>query len=333
MELISYLTLIAAAFIAIFINRKMPLLIYWFLFIGFLLIVRLSGFDTDVAKYAKWMVWDFKGFVYYREFLYFFVSRTLYGFFNSEIYAFWAMDVLWCVVVLYALKKIFDDNKDAYVCFAILSLSFPVMMGFENFYRQHMATAFALLAYSFSSSGVVRSGFLSLASILFHNSAVLTTPTILGKKLLGFSAGVRALVIVLLVMFLFFVLLLFSSGGAGDFKKSNASTGLNLSMLYVALFFCILIFSLFITRGSFKDSFEEFTPAYVGFFLVILMASLFNDAPAERVGQLFIVLSVPSILVGIRRVFKAGYGFFAACFMLFLAVPMLIFDNALQFLL
>ncbi len=195
-------------------------------------VVRLSGYDSDIQTYMGAMDFDSYSFYYLKEPVVWIGQRFLYDMLGSKFVVFLVFDAVGGFFVFAALTRI---NVPQYLYFSIL-LFFPFVMGFQNVYRQWLSMCIFLFAF-----GTVYQKHYRLAPVIFiyfpiavasHNvSAVFFSLIVLLKRSQMFK--VLSLVILLALP----VALVFFEG-----TKSSANTGLDLSLLYV---FSILVFSIF----------------------------------------------------------------------------------------
>ena len=142
MELTAYIILIClSAFTILTESRYFYRWVFIPSTIAFLYIVRIEGFDTDIADYARQMQATGMDFYYLREFIFWFGSRFVYYIFQDELISFIFMDIIWIIAMVKAGNRLSLYNKEKLnnALLLVLVTSFPFVFGYENIYRQFYA--------------------------------------------------------------------------------------------------------------------------------------------------------------------------------------------------
>lgn len=313
MELVYYSILlifaIFSAFITRPINKKDTLFVLCFIFLWFV-IIRSSGFDIDIKTYSSIMKYSATSFAdkyFLREPIWWLGSGVLYKYVtHSDICTFLVYDVLGLVLIIAACK-----NYRLSVFYVFLwYLSFVSLMGYQNIYRQYLASCFIVYAVSlfFKDSGVISKGIFSLFAILTHNLSILFSPVIVfRKKYLWLS-----LFIVFSIMYI-----------GAQYKSQNVHTGLDLKVIYL---FMIILFAVFILLNSKKYS----TISYFSIIIALVLFIMFPDDRFERFSMIILQFIMPFILLSIQR-YKPVFIPRLVLLFIFIA-PIFLFNSALQFL-
>lgn len=327
-----YLLAVGLGFIAVLLPGRAT---FWFVafpaFAAYIIVSRYTGFDTDVAKFAEWMKRDFSGFFALREMVYFTFSHGAYLLTKDERTAFLIMDAFWVFITFGALKLRFGDSPIKYAALAILLVSFPILMGFQNFYRQHIAIGFIQLAYHGGAGRIFLPGTSLLFGIFSHNSVALTAPAILVRTRFFQNTTLRYVMFFGVTFAALFGLALLSSGAVSALSKSNASTGLNMSFVYLALFAVFFAFFLYTAKGNLVAAAEASPACFSALFVIPGMIAFFSDAPAERMSMIFLILTVPDLVETVWRMGRWERMTLLVGLFLLLAIPMAAFPNTRQF--
>lgn len=334
-ELLLYIILILIASSAIFVNKiNIIKFLYIPLFVVFILIIRNSGFDTDIEAYSNYM----QHFSIYmvKEIAFYGMITQLYQLVENETLVFIIVDILFLLFLILNVKTIKNYDKRASVIFIpLLTLSFPFIMGIENIYRQFLGTIILLLSYSIRKKSEIKSNLLFFLSIFFHNSLILFLPLLILVKCFNFSFKNRLLiattVLIILIVLLTSILQGIIAGG-----KSNVSTGLNLSYFYYALFLSASIF--FIMKFQYKLNIyiSKFPSIYYSLFVLFPLVFLTNNgsSAAERIGMSVIMIFILELYMyslTIQSKMKANS--FRLLVLLTFSMPTVIFSSSRNFLL
>ena len=159
---------------------------------------------------------------------------------------------------------------------------FPVILGFNNNYRQFFATLVLLLVFAIyrSNKGKIKLLLGNILAIFTHNAAAVFV--LLNSLLLRY----RYLSLALAVSLGFFSAVFFNY-----FQKANAPSGLRLDFAYLFLF---LLFAYgFSLRKEFQKM-QWFILLYVGFSVSWVIFEL--TTPSERLSLSLLILIFPTII-------------------------------------
>ena len=330
MELTAYIILICLSAFTILTESRY---FYRWVFIPstivFLYIVRLEGFDTDIADYARQMQATGMDLYYLREFIFWLGSRLIYFVIQDEFYSFLFMDLVWIIVMIRTGNRMSSNNKDNinHALLLVLVTSFPFVFGYENIYRQFYATVFALLSYSLIDKKYYSSLFILTLSFFMHNIVALLLPLFLMKKFYKFNFSDR--IQISLIVSLIFV----ASLSLLVKLKSSEQTGLDMGMFYLLIFVILLIIGLLVFRKNIYELFDKIPSL---FFIVVLMIGLVAlnvDMVAERLGMMFICFLTYDLYKYSSEIENRSLrSLTRLTIMLLFTLPTLFFESSKQFL-
>ncbi|RUO30014.1 hypothetical protein CWE12_08620 [Aliidiomarina sedimenti] len=317
-ELIIYLLIVLIAFwFAIAPHPSMSngvkFLLYVFVSSCLSIVVRLSGFDIDIATYADSMRFESISFYYLREPVVWFGQRYLYSVLQSDVLVF----ILFDVFLLICVYASFTKYRLPYYAFYAFLVFFPFIMGMQNVYRQWVSAIFCLLAFSYvfsNGSFTKRYGLYTLAGLSHNVAGLFLAPLFLmSKSFLERAAG-------FVVLALTPLLILFAAG-----SKSAASTGENLVVAYIALLVVMVIFMILSTRLRVnRHNRKSLGIAIFSIYLVFISSVILTSTGAERVGLFSLVLIYPHLVLFIERYYRQAF-LLRACLVVFGFAPILIF--------
>tara|TARA_B100000674_G_scaffold35881_1_gene25006 strand:- start:5390 stop:6391 length:1002 start_codon:yes stop_codon:yes gene_type:complete len=332
MELSFYILLILIGVITILSENKYVMWLFYIpCLLVFMVVVRTSGFDTDMITYAKEMSSTGNNLYYLREFVFWYSLRFFYSILNNEIAVFLFMDLIWIITLIRASinlsKESVITNKLSVGLIVVLSTSFPLFFGYENIYRQLFATIFSLYAYSIIKISYSRSIFFYIISIFIHNTSIILLPIFAINKLLRFNIYFRILIsltISLLFVFLF--------NYASQFKSAR-STGVDMSMIYLFMFLSSFILYLIKFKFNIIDLFKK-TPSLIIIILLMTgLATLKYDMISERLGMMFLVFFLFDLYRYSNSITNYGNRMIFRLFLLItFSVPVLVFSSSRMFL-
>ncbi len=300
----------------------------------YLVAARTAEMGVDLNHFYKWF--SLEGYPPWvvKEVFFHLMGRVSYTLFDGQISKIYlAFDALWIPLLIaftFYGARVFPEYRYSVV---IYLCSFMVLLGAQNFLRQHVAIIFLIAAYIASARGRLRSSLLIIVlASFFHNSALLGLPAILLKARSGLAPSLWWSIAVMGSLVFVLGLGYFSIEGGGVLAKSNASTGMDLSFAYIALLLCFVFLSLQANEFQITVAAKESVAAIVGLVATVTMAAFYNSAPAERVGLMFLSLSIFDAGPQITRVFKFYASLCRVLVMAFLAFPGLLFFNSRQFL-
>ena len=331
-ELIAFILLfILGGITLLWENKDILKFIYIPYLILFIIIVRLNaflfnGFELDILTYALEMKATSFHIYYMREFIFWLGIRLIFFITHSELISFILLDMLW----IYLLVKISSVNKYERLnngLIIVLATSFPFFFGYENIYRQFLATITILLAYSHFSFSKRKSWLLFLISVFIHNLTILALPLLLPKLLLRFSKIDRIIISAFLALLYVMVLPFFLS------FKSIGTTEVDLSILYFILFISLLLFVFLRFKNNVVLIYNIIPSLIPSSILISGFILLGHELITERLGMMFI----PFILYDIynysssvnnystRAIIRLGL-------LIVFTLPVLLFSSSLIFL-
>jgi len=270
-------------------NTKSALLFQLSFFIIFLIVVRLSGFDTDMIIYADTIPDVTSSFYFLREPAFWFPLKFIYNIVGSIHVAILVFDALFACVFAYTC---FQMNVGR--CFLLFALSFPFFLGYENIYRQYCGMVMLILSLVFLvKERYIIAMIIILFAALFHNVYVL----FLGLPIFmfvirsfesAFFVGITFVLLFMLYNFLITVGLDISLDNIMN-KSIISSSGNDLTVLYFIYLVAVSCYFYFF-EGISKFKVVT-TQLYIA--LVMGMSVLLLTGPlVERVALICIVLSI-----------------------------------------
>ncbi|MBJ7579359.1 EpsG family protein [Devosia sp. MC532] len=250
-------------------------------YVALSVIIRLSGFDVDMAVYAASMHYIFDAPYYLREPVVWYGHRLLWSITGSEVISFVVMDVVLMSVMFFSFKRL---RLPQYAYISVISF-FPFIMGMQNVYRQFAGSIFFIAAISAiydrkSYKGVA----FSLLSMLSHNVAavfIFLMPMFTKYRQVAFIAGIVLIPVAIFV--------------GGD-TKSGVETGARLEWAYVGILTvcCGAIFFLERAHRNLRSTIALLVT--LALHTNIAAAAMLASAAAERV-SLFTLLAIYPLLV------------------------------------
>ncbi|MAO33917.1 MAG: hypothetical protein CMD03_04070 [Flavobacteriales bacterium] len=331
-ELIAFIGLFIIGILTLVLeNRNILKFVYIPSLIIFMIIVRLNafvfnGFEIDILTYALEMKSTSYDIYYLREFIFWLGIRLVFFIVNSELLSFVLLDLLW----IYILVKISSRNNYFRLnngLTIVLATSFPFFFGYENIYRQFLATIIILFSYTYISFAQRRAWLLFFISIFIHNLSVLALPLLFSKGLISFSKTDKMIVSVLLALFYVIILPFFLT------LKSIGITEVDLSILYFLLFILVLFFIVV----KFKNNLiliSDIVPSLIPS-AILLTGFIFlgHELITERLGMMFIpflLYDLYNYSVSINRYSKRLI--FRLILLFVFTLPVLFFSSPLIFL-
>lgn len=302
-------------------NSKWLSYIYILLSAVYIITVRLSGFHDDLINYSenlKFPIATKFTFYYLKESFYWLLSTLIYSIVKNEVVTFLIFD-FFCLYLLINICKKF--NLPSYFIL-FYYLMFPSVMGFQNVYRQFIATIILLYSISLSFKNDKRKFIFFIASVFTHNTTLLTLPLIYllnpVKKSFHFLAGI-------LIVFIVFFL--------ESKTKSYSSHGLSLGLIYILVIFLLsfFLFSTKIRTPEFKSIKVSIYSVYLTL-LVFFMYFFLGESQSERLSMMAIQLLMPFICIYIDKFYKEKRVLRVA-FVFILILPVFLFENAFSLLL
>lgn len=230
-----------------------------------------------------------------REPIFWYPLRIL-TFIFGDFLAFLVID-LFCFLLIYKTFQKFHLPQFSF--FSFLSF-FPVLLGFQNMYRQHIAILVFLLVLSYLSDRTdrkLKTWFYWIFSSLIHNSSAIFGFLILSRKRFFFGRSVYVISLLLIPI----VFILFKN------SKSGREIGSDFSFIYSLLLLTIII--LFLGLDKFKIRKPHF------FFYTVLLSFCFlsfnsflilESSASERISYSIFYCLYPLILSRIEGKFQSS---------------------------
>lgn len=281
---------------------KVKLNTNYFLIFSLLLVwsfvLRSYSLSNDFITYVATLDldWHYYYDIYYlREPLYWFSSKFIYENFSSNpVYVYFILDAIFFLFFCIFCKK----NKLPEYFFIIFILFFPSIMGFQNVYRQFLATFFILFAIfnNYDDKKDLISYFYLLIAFFLHNTAILFLPFIFLKKKKYFLT--ISSFFSLVVLFYFF----------GDGGRSSSETGDVNPLVYILAIFILFLFYLFLNnfRMKYKDNF------YLNSFVLSVSLYVFSliimaGGQSKRIGMIILLINLFELLFFLEKNLKIKY--------------------------
>jgi hypothetical protein len=250
-------------------------------FLALSVIVRLDGFDADMATYAERMHYTGHSSYYLREPVVWYGHRLFWTLTRSEAGAFIITDMALLSVMFFAFKRL---QLPQYAYISILAF-FPFIMGMQNVYRQFAGSIFfiAAIAAVTDRKYVQTTAFAALSALSHNVSAIFVPllPMLTRYRRLAFPVG---LIVIPLAIYI------------GGGTKSGAETGASLEWVYVALLTAICGAIFFLENGHRNVRSAVALLTILALQANIAAAAILASATAERV-SLFTLLSIYPMLV------------------------------------
>ncbi|MFC0338419.1 hypothetical protein SAMN05421848_3251 [Kushneria avicenniae] len=311
-ELAWYLVLCGLAFFYCFLNKRTALIAITYVIAAYYLwIVRTSGFDYDMVGYARYLTYnlDFATATtyYIREFVYWFGASYLYQMIQDDVITLWVIDMIWLTLLFYAMGNRHLSSKVPMYVIPFLIVFFPLLMGYQNVYRQLIACVFVLFAF-FGARNLMVAGFFGLLALFTHNAAIVYMPLLYifavtngmtKPKVSFFHKGVFAFLYLVMMAGVYY-----SSLGDSEFGKSSSSTGISLTYAYLAVFFAMSIVAFVIGNFSLKKFIHHNTTLVYSIFTFVAFIPALGGAQAERIGMMLLIVTMPIFAANLDRSFK-----------------------------
>lgn len=328
-----FLVYIIMCFFGIFfcffdINRKFGYTVFLILFIFFSVVARNSELKVDMVNYFQILSYDWDTYLnnsyYLKEPVYWLLSKSIFSFVHNEIFVFVLIDIFSMILFLLVLYK---KNVSNYFVFLFFCF-FVSIMGFQNIYRQYLATFFifssVFLINDLTKLSLIKKNIVMMISFLTHNVSALFYPLIylnLDKKYFKYFLVIATFVFYFVWKFL-------------DTKSSSETgevgTGVFLGFL-IFLFFIYTLINKFKFYDEEKINFSKFIyMIFLSFFCLFLL----GQAQFKRVIMIALVLSMYMIYNAIELKFKSHDKILIRLiFFIILVAPCFMFDSVKNFLL
>lgn len=323
--LITYIFLMSLGLFYSFFNNR-DKISYFFAFLMFFLfsvVARFSVVKIDMLTYTETMQYDFSSYVnlyYLREPVYWLLSKYLYDLIGDTRVVLVLIDVIFFTIILIAFYK---KNIQTYFIFLFFCF-FVSILGFQNVYRQYLATIFIVLTLFLVDVKFMKKSFLILFATLIHNVSILFFPLIfINEKKRNY------------------VKLFFFGGGVFSFtyllsgSKSNSDTGDVPPFIYLIFMSILFLFHIVINKMKFRGKDLVYFYFYLySLALMFLCSFLLGSAQLKRVGMICLILSLFIVYDSIEKKFNGWSKIFTRVIFFILAVsPCLLSSTVRDFLL
>ena len=255
--------------------------------------VRLT-LDHDFVSYENALRMDLYSWWVMREPIVWLGQRYIFSVLQSVYWTFVLFDLLIGLVIYKALARF---NLPQYAYFSILTF-FPFVMGFNQGYRQWVASIFLLYALSLIKDRNRWGWAWFIFSGFAHNVAgVFVALLFLGQK--GFIGKIGLILLLLSTPILIYI---------GGNMKSRVATGADLAVVYVALLLVLLIFYAISSKLKVKFSeIESYKFIFVLIYITVLGVLFLSSAGAERVALVALICIYPHLALKIEAQYKQKY--------------------------
>lgn len=223
MELFFYLLLLIGA-LATATRRELPtwrfVLTAVAAFAVLSIVVRTSGFDSDIPTYVERMSLSEQRWYYLREPILWYLHRAIFFVVRNETVSLVLSDVLIYAIICSALR---NAKAPAYTYLAIV-LFVPFVLGMQNVYRQWMASAFLLWAASRAEKSAGQAAVAYLIASLTHNAAAFFLPVVLAPTRWRYVSLIVFIVLLPVALFI------------GRDTRLASYTGADLGLVFLLLF-------------------------------------------------------------------------------------------------
>jgi len=317
MELFSYILLTLAA-VALSVRgtslNTLTVVLCVSAFAALSIVVRASGYDSDIPVYVERMQTVEHGWYYFREPVVWYVQRLLFYVTKSDFSALVISDLL---VYLMVATALYGLGGPAYALLSIV-IFVPFVLGMQNVYRQWVASAFLLLAISRSKKTTSQAIVFYVLAVLSHSAAVFFLPLV--------TASTRWRLIGLIVSMLVLPVALFFGRGT----RLESYTGADLGVVYFLVF--VSLTALWCLLNKKRDrlwSDSAFISLFYLTYAVGVGVLLLPSSGAERLGLFGMLAAYPIFLKIVEE--KMPHWFIRSGFIVGGFVPVLVFETR-QFL-
>ncbi|MCM2971556.1 EpsG family protein [Larsenimonas suaedae] len=305
-------------------------------------IVRHSGWDYDMHLYASMLHANFdfsmENMYYMREFVFWYGMPAIFNIVDDEIWTFIVVDIIWVFFVFYSVLNKKNERSIPLFCAPFMICFFPLLMGYENIYRQFLASMVVMFAfYGFKNKYIIYA--LGLVALFVHNSAIIYLPLLYLYSARKSSTRKKLNPIQLAIFSMTFLVMIggvyYSSLGDSELAKSSNSTGISLGPAYAALFTLFFILAVFMAKFNLKKLVADYAYILYAFFSFLIIFPVLGGAQGERVGMMLLIIIVPMFLADFDRLFKdAALRWISRLVFVMLGIaPTFLFSSAFNFLL
>ncbi|TKB46460.1 hypothetical protein FCL40_17860 [Ferrimonas sediminicola] len=326
-ELIVYVCCFVLALINCILPSRLVFFTLLAFYVFFLVVARLSGFDIDIEVYVESMRGvDFDLLYYKKEIVFWWLNTKFYELFESPELALLSWDLVWLVVSYVGFKRISLNRESLISSYSTFLVCFPVIMGLQNILRQLLATSVFIFALGFVESSILIGGGVFLCAAFMHNAVAILAPILFSRRLKTISPGFRTITISMAFALGCFVIFLLGSSALG---KSNVSTGMDLSKVYMLFLFAFILIGAVFLKGNVLRSAVSSDVMLYGVITVGCLSLFLSSATVERIGMFYIVVSIPILFNTISSLKRSSNRVaFRVLSFLLLAAPVLLFSSS-----
>lgn len=313
LEFTSFIILYASAILSIIFSLKLRYIYILFVILHFV-IVRYAGFDADINVYASVVHFDLYGFYYWREPIIWFGLKYVNEYMPSIELTFLFFDTISIVIIYFAFKKL-NLKLGHFFGFFLIS---PVLLGYENVYRQYHSLVFSVLLVSYVIIGFEKKhGIIALLSGACHNVSLAFTP-----MFLVFSQTKWHKFVILGSLIFYPILLQYGSST----KSAEADTGSDLALLYIIVI-TIISATAFLPFKHKNQTIIDIKWSMTICYVISLIGFLILEAGiSERFTLFAITINLVFSWYLFERFWKKLSGLITALSVTFASVPILFVD-------
>ena len=328
MELYAYIfTIVYGIFLLVTENKSFFYISYIPIVIMYMIIVRFSGYDTDILSYEKYMTRDLIGLYFQKEFIFWGGLQGLYKLFNNEFTVFICADIIWIYILIKTSQvKKYTKNHFPEALFIIIVTSFPIFFGYENIYRQLFAMIVVLYAYSLINENIRKSYLVLFLALFIHNSVVFILPIFIAKKFFRFNWNIRLIISIFTSLILISLIIY-----AYSTFKSGVNTNQNLTMLYYFMFITIFTFYFFKYRFNLIYVLKQFPSFLISIILLSGLIILPFDYITERVGMMLLITVIYDLFIYSNTLDSIKRIAFRILLQLLFTLPVLLSSSSMSF--
>ncbi|RKR06051.1 EpsG-like putative glucosyltransferase [Kushneria sinocarnis] len=342
-ELYFYIIMVGLTLGYTFLNKKKYLVVLSFIMSSVLLwLVRMAGLDYDMNTYASALhyeyVFSLENMYFIREFLYWSGASYIFQWVQDEQLTFWTIDLIWLALLHIALGRTHNNINMPLYAIPFMVIFFPSLMGYENIYRQLIASMFVIYAF-FGTRSVYGAAVVGILALFIHNASIVYAPLIyIYSATKNFSipkVRVSHKLIFGLVYLMEIGGVYYASLGDSALSKSSSSTGLSLSFAYGILFIAMFFLALYLSHFQLVKFVKRHFYIVYALFTFMLFVPVLGPAQAERIGMMLLVLVTPLFIAELDRSFREDNSriIIRMLFVMVGAAPTFLFGSAFNFLL
>lgn len=174
-EVVTYGLVLASALIFAAANNASRIAFrysLWSITFLYVISIRLAEFDGDIVVYAREFLTKSNSLYYLKEAIYWFSTRWIFSVTGNQIITFIVVDMI-LVSMFFLALRMFKAPKYSYFLILIV---FPSVFGFQNIYRQLIASSVLLLGLGLTYAGRRGWALSGLSAALVHNPSALLVP-------------------------------------------------------------------------------------------------------------------------------------------------------------